>query len=240
LCAFMALYFSVEEVLTAWCGDHRVGNLFCLRAKDAPAIITELKKFFTNYGRSKFSNGMHYAGLNAGSLHTFGSIEIRTLQGSTNPREIVEWVSILQRIYELSGEYSDPRKVVEGFSGEGPMAYLNGVLGPHTNTVLSRSSMNTQEVMRSLYEGIRFAQDLCYCVDWSAIEWVDVGADPFNRTPKKSAASLTEFVTQWATTLPSEEWMTTTQPIYFHHPSPEPVEDYPEPDYEEMFDDDED
>src|SRR5690349_22399742 len=42
LCSFAAMYLSVEDILTGWCGDHRVGNLFCLRAKDTPAIVTEL------------------------------------------------------------------------------------------------------------------------------------------------------------------------------------------------------
>ena len=47
LASFAALYFSVEEVLTNWCGEHREGNLFCLRVKDAPNILSSLKALLT-------------------------------------------------------------------------------------------------------------------------------------------------------------------------------------------------
>lgn len=222
LCSFMGLYFSVEELLTAWCGEHRVGNLFCLRAKDAPAIITELKTFFQCRGKHSFSNGMHYAGFNASSLHRFGSVEIRTLRGSTEPSEIITWVGILQRLYDLSEEYTDPRQVIEGFSGEGAMAYLERVLGPYTNTVLEGSRMSLQEAMGAIYNGIRYAQDLCYAIDWTELEYIDPNNDPFKRTPKKIAASFDMWAA--ATSVP--------QPIPYNPPEEDEPDEYePDDDY---------
>lgn len=194
LCSFMCLYFSVEELLTAMCGDHRVGNLFCLRAKDAPGIISEIRKFFVKNGSYKFSNGMHYAGFNSSPLHRFGSVEIRTLQGCKDPAEIIQWVQILQRLYDLSEEYTDPRQVIEGFSGEGPMGYAERVLGPFFGTVISRSGMSYSEINNSLYDGIRLAQDLSYCMDWSKINYEKIVEDPFGRKkPKMKIASSPAF-----------------------------------------------
>lgn len=190
LCVFAALYYSVEEILTEWCGDHRVGNLFCLRAKDAPASITALKRFIQNDGAYGIRDSFHYAGLNIHALLKHGSIEIRALRGVKDPQIILDWVEILQRIYTLSGEFTDPRTVCEGFSSSGPFEYLRMVLGDKTETVLKGVSLNDQEVMESLYDGIRIAQDLCFCRDWSLYKKADVSSNPFGRNRSRSTASL--------------------------------------------------
>lgn len=190
LCAFMAMYFSVEEVLTSWCGEHRVGNLFCLRAKDAFGIVQKLKRFIQSNGADGLSEGLHYAGLNAHALSKFGSIEIRSLRGVNDPQIILDWVAVLERIYKLSAEFKDPREICENFSGSGPMSYFEFILGDRAETVRLGSCMDTQEIMQSLYEGIRIAQDLCYCRDWSNYEPVDTKPDPFGRKVKLSGLSL--------------------------------------------------
>ena len=188
LCSFVAMYFAVEELLTAWCGDHRVGNLFCLRGKDAPAIIRRLKEFFQEDGCGvEFSSGMHYAGLNAGAIHKFGSVEIRALRGVNDPKVILDWVSILRRLYTISEEFKDPRDVVTGFSGAGPMAWLQGLLGDKYSTVVNNVPHTTDEIRDMLYEGIRLAQDLCYCRDWSQFREKPFEVNPFGRRPKVSA-----------------------------------------------------
>lgn len=189
LTAFLALYFSVEELLTEWCGDHRVGNLFCLRAKDATAIITHLKKFIQNDGRYELREGLHYSGLNAHALYKFGSIEIRTLRGCTDPKTIEDWVGILEHMYKLSAEFPDPRSLPSKLSEEGPMAYLELVLGDRKSTILNNINYTISQIRTSLYEGIRLAQDLCYCRDWSLYDPIEVKPDPFGR---KIRAKLTQ------------------------------------------------
>lgn len=187
LASFAALYFSVEEVLTNWCGEHREGNLFCLRVKDAPNILSSLKALLVS-GRSwQFGNGLHYSGFNPQAIQKLGSIEIRSMRGVLKPQEVIDWVAILERIYKLSAEFPDPRQICDNFSGSGPMAYLNFVLGEHTQKVMEGlTNMSHQDVMNSLYEGIRYAQDICYCRDWDEYEPVVIKEDPFKRrvTPK--------------------------------------------------------
>ena len=189
LTAFFALYFSVEELLTQWCGEHRVGNLFCLRAKDAHAIVTQLKKFIQSDGRHELRDGLHYAGLNANALHKFGSVEIRTLRGVNDPNVILEWVAILERIYKLSDTFKDPREIPSLLSSEGPMNYLELVLGDKTSVVRNGIDYGPEQVRDALYEGIRLAQDLCYCRDWSLYQPTDMKEDPFGRDMKKVMAT---------------------------------------------------
>ncbi len=201
LCSFAAIYFSLEELLTEWCGDHRVGNMFCLRAKDAPAIITKLKQFLNDQGSGTLTDGLHYAGLNVNALIKFGSVEIRALRGCTDAETVLQWVDILHRIYDISGDYHDPRQVIEGFSGEGPMGYLDRILGPHSNVLRAGLSWDNQRVMESLYEGIRLAQDLCYCREWQDYEPVNMDKDPFSRDIKQVAASLSAYEQMYGSTM---------------------------------------
>lgn len=188
--AFLGLYFSVEEILVNWCGDHRAGNLFCLRAKDAPAIVNKARKFIKTGDLSVFDDGMHYAGVNLEALRNKGSIEIRSMRGATRWEPILTWVNILNRIYDLSAEFEDPRLVVAQFSGGGALNYLRFVLGDFTDEVIAGADMSPGEVVRSVTEGIRFAQNVCYCRDWSAFKPTNVSADPFGRNPVKVANSI--------------------------------------------------
>ena len=77
VCCFVSLFFIVEEILMEWCGDHRVGNLFCLRGKDAPAIVSKIKEFLTDDNLNSLPTGLHYANLNIHALQKMGSIEVR-------------------------------------------------------------------------------------------------------------------------------------------------------------------
>lgn len=192
LCSFAALYFCVEEILTEWCGEHRVGNLFCLRAKDAPAIVYHLKKFLLEGPAWNLSENLHYAAFNIHALVKFGSIEIRTLRGVKDPGIIMAWVSILERLYKLSEEYPDPRAICESFSGEGPFEFLRKLLGDKHDLVMSGISYNGQQIMEAMYTGIRLAQDLCYCRDWTLYKPVDSRKDPFGR--RRLSMPITDYV----------------------------------------------
>lgn len=190
LCSFVALYVCVEELLTEWCGDHRVGNLFCLRTKDAPAILSTIKKFFVSEGQSTIDDHYHYAGLNAAALFKFGSIEIRSLRGCTDPETIKTWVGILERIYKMSADYEDPRDICHSYSGNGYVAFLQNILGPYYNTVRQGINYTEAEVSDAALSGMRLAQDLCYCRDWSKYVKLDPRMDPFGRRSAKEVAEV--------------------------------------------------
>ena len=186
VCAFFGLYIIVEDILTHWCGDHRVGNLFCLRAKDAPGIISRLKVFFKTESPHSIVNGMHYSGLNAHAMKKLGSLEVRTMRGVSDPEIIKIWVATLEHIYKLSAEYADdPRDVVHGFSGQSRRDFLNHVVGPHADKIVEECGMTAQQVENSLLEGIRLAQQLCYCRDWSKYKPNKNVRDVFGRKGEK-------------------------------------------------------
>jgi hypothetical protein len=190
LTSLMALYFTMEDILTQWCGDHRVGNLFCLRAKDAPAIVSQIKRFIRSDGKSAIHDHHHYAGLNANALQKFGSLEFRALRGCSDQQTIIDWVAILERLYRLSAEFNDPRDVCAMLSAEGPLQMFYNVLGDQAPVVRRDVSMDDNQIRESMYEGIRMAQDLCYCRDWSLFKGIELKADPFGRDAKKLVAAM--------------------------------------------------
>lgn len=181
LTSLLALWFTFEDVLTNWCGDRRVGNLFCLRAKDAPQIVTSFKRFIESKGQWRIPENNHYAGCNGNAIQKFCSIEFRMLRGVTKPEPIKTWVRILRKMYELSADYPDPRVICEQFSLDGPIAFFNHVFGEEAGKIREDVRLGEDYYVNSLYEGIRFAQDLCYCRDWSRFNPKEVKEDPFGR-----------------------------------------------------------
>lgn len=228
LTSLMAMYFVLEEVLTEWCGEHRVGNLFCLRAKDAPAIITQIRRFVASNMQTPLKDHHHYAGLNTNAIHKFGSLEFRALRGVSDPDVIRQWVGILQRLYELSAEYPDPRALCDLFSCEGPTNFFDNMLGEYSGSVRKAVSMTEDQIRDSMYEGIRLAQDICYARDWTVYTPVEYTPDPFRRRPPSLEQAYAEILGGTPVFAPSNVQFT---------PSPPPPlteEDYwevPEPDH---------
>ncbi len=190
LAAFMALYFANEEILSEWCGEHRKGNLFCLRAKDAPAIVTDAASFIRENMDWRMHEGHHYGGLALDAMRKYGSLEVRLLRGVSDPQIIKDWVAILQRLYEASIEYPDPREICESFSYKGPIAFYNDLFGPMARVLQDGAELSDDFIRQSLYEGVRmYAQDLCYAKDWSTFKPVDARRDPFGRKVKKRSTT---------------------------------------------------
>lgn len=192
LAALLGMYFSVEEILVQWCGDHRVGNLFCLRGKDAPAILSRVLQLLTTGERVSFSDGMHYGGVNIQAISKLGSLEFRPMRGCTDKETILRWVRILERIYTLSAEYSDPRTIVDSFSSVGAVEYGRLILGDEFDKILTEIGWSESQANESLLEGIRLAQDICYCREWSDYSPLNIKPDPFGRSVKKVAQALQE------------------------------------------------
>lgn len=117
---FMALYFMFEEVLTAYCGPDRNGNLFCLKTSNAEFTIntacTLMEELSDGYGheaiRKLNMNNLKYSALNLASLRNRGSLEIRTFPGSTNSNDIKLWINILNCLYERALKFEDPTVIL--------------------------------------------------------------------------------------------------------------------------------
>lgn len=193
LTAFFALWYALEEPLTEFCGEHRVGNLFCLRAVDAPALVTYMKRFVKNDGAGGLPEILHYGGLNPNALYKYGSLEIRTLRFDGKQETIQTFLNILQRLYLYSAEFSDPREVVALFSSGGPLSYFDTLLGDQAPIVKAAIGWSNQEIADAMYRGIRFAQEICYCRDWDLYKTQELKPDPFGRDSRKLVNKITNY-----------------------------------------------
>lgn len=166
LFTFMSLYFVLENVLTKWCGHSREGNLFCLRASDAEGLLSQIKRGIVDknwrgvYGRDK----LRYAAMNVKALATYGSLEFRAMRGTRDMNLIYMWASVLLGLREKSKEFKNPSKIIEQFSVFGPTAFMKEVLGDN----YEHFKCDEQDEM--LWDGVRNAQDIAYCVDWDGYE----------------------------------------------------------------------
>jgi hypothetical protein len=125
----------------------------------------------------------------------------------------LSWVEMLRRLYELSSSFRDPREIIERFSEMGPMQFFLDVMGPQAAPLRKGISHTDQQIREAMMEGIRLAQDLCYCRDWSKDKEVQLKADPFGRDVKKlmnkiiamsepQDDGMTEFLQQIQSTQP--------------------------------------
>jgi hypothetical protein len=132
------------------------------------------------------------------------------MRGVKDPEVIQTWVDILRRIYDMSDAYEDPRAVCEMFSGGGSERFLRYVLGNNTDRVVQECGMSADEINNSVRQGIRMAQRLCYCRDWSSFKPSKTVADPFGRKMAvfNYVSGLTEAIPISFNSLISEEMST--------------------------------
>ena len=77
------LYLIFEDYLVKYCGEDREGNLFCLRMRDAEALLPMLLRAASSRSWSALSNEwLRYAAINVCALSKFGSLEFRSMRGT--------------------------------------------------------------------------------------------------------------------------------------------------------------
>lgn len=159
---FMTLSLIFDELLVSQNGDHRVGNNFCLRAKDALGQVIDLCASIES-GSAFFgvSPNNRYSSINFASLMKFGSIEFRSLECTTHQGRLMHWIGTLQAMKEKAKTFKNPVDVIAKFSQLGPREFLSYVLGPYAIKYQSVSGAD-----KMLLDGMRIAQDLAYCASW--------------------------------------------------------------------------
>lgn len=162
----LVLYMLFEDLLVEFCGKDRIGNLFCLRAQDAENLIQVLSDAVKtgNYGNFH-GDHLRYAAVNINALGKYGSLEFRAFRGTTNSKDIEQWVSILLKIKDAAAVYDNPTEICRDFSVVGPRAFMNKVFGPEISAVLERY----KDYEKRLISGVRLVQDIAFAIDdWSS------------------------------------------------------------------------
>lgn len=174
LFTFMTTYFILEELLIKFCGDHREGNHFCLRAKDAEWIINELVDSARTHKFGNLKNdNIRYCSLNPCSLFKYGSIEFRAMRGTRDLDAIYTWVKILDRVRLSAKNFPDPAEVAKLMSIGGESQFVRTVLGEYADMFL------VPGYKQMVKDGVRLIQPLAFCTDWNMYK--DTSVNPFRR-----------------------------------------------------------
>lgn len=113
LVLFTGLYYMLEVFLSHFCGKHRQGNLFCLRAKDAHYIVNELRTMLEDKTLlcelPICHENLRYGSVNFASLFKFGTLEFRLMRGVGAPDDAITWLDALEaiRLYALRFRSTD-------------------------------------------------------------------------------------------------------------------------------------
>lgn len=160
---FITLCFIFDELLVSQNGHHRIGNNFCLRARDAEGQVTALIDSVQN-GHMFFNIGKNerYSSINFVSLMKFATVEFRSLECTTHKGRLMHWINTLARLKEFSKTFENPQKIIEKFSGIGPQMFLSMALGPYALKYVQVAGFDDM-----LHHGMRLAQDFAYCSAWN-------------------------------------------------------------------------
>jgi hypothetical protein len=177
--SFLTAWFILEELLVDWADggtNHRVGNRFCLRAKDAEGIIDRLQQMAKEDFRGRPDrNTLKYGAVNIAALAQYGSLEFRALRGTTDTKLIRTWVDMLLRIKDFAAKYDNPNEIIQDFSGRDPIAWAREVLGDLAESAFQGDLTKATE---KLFGGMRLAQDVGYATNWQ----------PYKRPGKEEAS----------------------------------------------------
>lgn len=171
LFTFITAYIVMEELLVNFCGEYRVGNLFCLRIKDAEFLLSELERTAEDKQYHRLgSENLRYASMNVNALSRYGSLEFRAMRGTRDLGLIADWATMLLNIRDVSCKWDNPEELFKWCTANGPESFLETFLGDFKEKVC-----NGVAYEEMLLEGFSRAHPLAMNTDWSAVEKRNIG-----------------------------------------------------------------
>lgn len=162
---FITLCIIFDELFVSQNGEHRVGNNFCLRAKDAQGQIVTLCDHITKFGHLfNLENNLRYSSVNFASLNKFGTVEFRSLECTTDASRIKHWIRTINALKKASREFSNPQEIISKFSQMGTESFLITCLGEQAYKYIG-----VPEHSQMMFEGMRLAQEFAF----SAVNWTE-------------------------------------------------------------------
>lgn len=162
---YLTLLLVFEELLVDWCSPTRKGNLFCLQSKDAMGMLHALRKFVETKITRSLGDNIRYSAINLASLRKYGSVEVRSLEGTVDIDRILEWSGVLLHLREEAKKFQNPIEVISFLSEEEPVKFSKRILGEYYSSFFKGAGRN-----RKVIDGARRAQDIAYCRAWEREE----------------------------------------------------------------------
>lgn len=157
------LFTILEDLMDGYCGDDRRGNLFCLSSRHAEEQVQWISDVcFKEFQFGHIREDWRYCSLNFAALNKFGTVEFRGMRGLDNMEDSLAWLSIIHEFCEYSCyKMKNPITVVESISVKSPSGFLNEVFSKE-NVARLTQGLTEDQINRSIFEGLRLVQMLCY------------------------------------------------------------------------------
>lgn len=163
---YITLLTIFDELLVSQNGKHRIGNNFCLRAKDAEGFLISISQSLSHYGNlGNLQHNNRYSSINVMSMFKFGSVELRSLECTIDNVRIMNWVRTLLAIKNSAKNFKNPLEIVSSFSQLGPERFFLNILGAQAIRY-----MKVLDRHRMLFAGMRLVQEFANCCTWEP--WV--------------------------------------------------------------------
>lgn len=154
---FTYLLWIFEPILIELSGERRRGNRFCLTTQQAEVPVDYMLQSF-NYHPDQYRYLLHlfnpdfckYSAINLATLRTFGTIEVRTMEGTIDTARIVSWCKLLHQIKVASLAYSSIQEIESSMDRNGLPTFLEGIAVDTVPKHVINSMLNEITLQRSL------------------------------------------------------------------------------------------
>jgi hypothetical protein len=151
----LTLYWLYENQLVRYCGPDREGNFYCLRFSDSEALAYKIYAACLYHQNSDSlrtldllgSMDHKYSAVNTAPLIRYGSLEFRSMRGTSSPVTMKRWLTMLSAIRDEA--------VSEDFSifSEHPVERAHKIFGKYTK-YLVKGQEDREDIVSTL-ENIR-------------------------------------------------------------------------------------
>lgn len=129
--AFTSIYYLLEDAFTLRAGgEKRMGNHFCLRAKDSTYILNRIRRFLLSGDFSLLSHAddYRYLGLNHASFRKFGTLELRCHRGTNDVEDFSRFLLAVDELYQYSFAGNDLKTDFIDMKNKGYVKWLEAKL----------------------------------------------------------------------------------------------------------------
>lgn len=161
-------YWLLENMLMHFCGEHRQGNMFCLRLKDAEAVLKYAADDIANTTPFKSLAGdiIRYSGINLNALPKFGTLEFRGMRGAVDPVLLDNWsTGVHFLVTEAIKNFKSPEDVLDNYLDNKLLYIADKVIHPSIRVDVYKNINNDEVLDNALMLG-----NFVYDIDWDRWE----------------------------------------------------------------------
>ena len=112
---YVYLLTLLEDILLKLSGKSRLGNRFCLSSKEACGYFQGVACLFkeTNTRFRLSAEEFKYSAINLATVAKYGTVEIRSMEGTDDAVRLTRWINLLLSIKDLAKQYTNAYHIME-------------------------------------------------------------------------------------------------------------------------------